>query len=103
MSDTTKASEYTCNGDYYAVGSNLDPFACEAYSNGTKDAINATAIFNSTVTYTNNNGTEVSSILNGTALKYSGGNTCPSGEQGSFTVNVYCDPDLDLLSSNYTG
>ena len=32
MSEASNATEYECNGDYYAVGSPLVPFACEPYS-----------------------------------------------------------------------
>lgn len=91
MSETTAP---VCSGHYYAAGKNADEEGCVAYSgDNPKDDIEAVAI-NGNVMYMNGTTAE----LNGIALQYTGGASCPSsGGDYAFTVNVYCDPQEDEI------
>lgn len=51
ISSTTVASDYTCDGDYYAVGSPVDNFACKPYSGSETSDLTATQVFDEEVTY----------------------------------------------------
>jgi hypothetical protein len=45
----------------------------------------------------------VTEYLNGVALNYTGGQTCPNGVAKTFTINVYCAADLELTNTYYDG
>lgn len=88
MSET---KDPVCSGHYYAAGKNDDEEGCVSYSgdNPTND-IEATKI-SGNVQLTN--GTIAD--LDGIKLKYKHGAQCPtSGEEYSFSINVYCAPDI---------
>jgi hypothetical protein len=87
------------------VGQNTFPAdeACEAYSSSdAKDDISAATTQNM-VNYIDNDGLNVTKELQGTALTYTGGPACAGDLARSFTINVYCDADLDYDNTRYNG
>ena len=90
MSET---KDPVCGGHYYAAGKNKNEEGCVAYSgDDPRDDIEATKISGSVLL---SNGT-MSGNLTGIKLEYTNGATCPSsGEKYSFSINVYCAPDIE--------
>ena len=82
-----------CSGHYYAAGKDKNEEGCVAYSGDSPtDDIEATAINGSVLL---SNGT-MSVNMDGIKLEYKNGATCPSsGEKYSFSINVYCAPDIE--------
>ena len=58
---------------------------------------------NISTTYIDNDGLTVTKELNGTYLKYLGGDACDDGSDKSFTIRIMCDLNLDLENFYYTG
>jgi len=84
LSDVTDAN---CPGDYYA--SKLDANSeCSGMSGDSIDNINAELITREQ---------EDGSSQSGVQLTYSNGPACPAtGDPSTFTVNVYCNPDVEV-------
>jgi len=93
----SELDDATCSGHYYAAGKSADEEGCVAYSGDSpRDDISAKKI-SGNVEYAN----KTTSDLDGIALKYNHGAKCPStGEDYSFTINVYCDANIDDADFN---
>lgn len=91
------ATNATCNGDYFAAGSNYtsDPLDCTPFSGASYKSISPSLILPTNVTYNTSAGDVITSELSGVSLTYIGGAACPStGEATSFTVKVYCNSSM---------
>jgi hypothetical protein len=74
------ANNATCNGDYFAAGSNYtsDPLDCTPFSGASYSSISPALIGPNNVTYTNAAGDTITSELSGVSITYVGGAACPS-------------------------
>jgi hypothetical protein len=98
------ANNATCNGDYFAAGSNYfsDPLDCTPFSGSAYASISPSLISTTNVTYTNVAGDVITSELSGVQIQYTGGAACPStGAPTTFTIKVYCNSTMGLNDYAY--